>query len=162
MGQLEQLGAGSAYKSTIGDMLERAEMFRDFPRKDIDLLSDYVQAYKAKNGVVIIKEAEKPRSMYVLVEGRLDISKGDGDEIKTLATVRPGKSVGEMSIIDGQPTSATVTAADESTLLLLTKLKFDTMTVRHSELALKIALKIARLMSLRLRQTSGMLSEYLD
>ena len=76
--------------------------------------------------------------------------------------MREGKSIGEMSVVDGMHHSATVVALEESELLLLTKHNFDMLLEKNPAVGLVMMRKIANLMSLRLRQTSGVLVDYLD
>ena len=70
--------------------------------------------------------------------------------------------MGEMSILDELPYSATAIATEDTTVVLITKNNFDDMTEKHPELGLKVMRKIAKLLSLRLRQTTGILLDYLE
>lgn len=161
--QLEQLGGGTSFTAQIGDMLEQVEMFRDLSRQDIDRLSSYVQAYQAKPGAKLLREGDREAYMFILVEGKLDVFKqqGDGGEEKKIATVRAGKTIGEMSVIDGMPHSATVVVVEPAKLLLITKRNLDLLTEQAPDLGVKLLRRLAQLMSLRLRQTSGVLIDYL-
>ena len=159
---LEQLGYGESYKETLGDMLEQVQLFSHSSRKDIQLIANYVHAYHAPAGIRIIKEGQKEKLMWFIVEGRLDVYKeGDRDTEKKLATIRAGKTVGEMSMIDELPHSASVITASDCTLLLLTKHSFLRLAEEYPRLALNITWKIAQLLSHRLRQTSGILIDHL-
>ena len=161
---LEQLGSGSSYESEISDMLERADMFRDFSRADVEKLASIIQAYKAPVGTKVLVEGGRDAYMFVLIEGRVDILKRDaaGSSDKKIATVRSGKTIGEMSMIDSLPSSATAVVVEPAKLLLITRRNFDNFTDSHPETGLKVLRKIASLMSLRLRQTSGVLMDYLQ
>lgn len=157
------IGDGESFKEELCQLLERAQMFSDFPRSDIQLLAHFARAYAVKKGDIIFKEGHKGSFMCVVIEGRVDILKeSDSHEKKRITTVRPGKSMGEMSIIDELPYSATAIATEETKLVLITKLNFDLMTERHPELGLHVMRKIAKLLSLRLRQTTGILLDYLE
>lgn len=164
--RLVQLGSGSSYIAEIADMLERADMFRDLSRQEAEIFARYIQAYSAPVGVKVLVEGGRESYMFVVADGRLDILKGgsagesDGD--KKIATVRAGKTIGEMSIIDGMPHSATAVVVEPATLLLLTKAQFDQFMESEPEVALKVLRKMAVLLSLRLRQTSGILIDHLQ
>lgn len=147
----------------IADMLEGADMFRDFNRDDVETLAKYVGAYEAGEGTKVLDEGSRESYMFVVIEGKMDILKqneGHG-EGKKIATVRAGKTVGEMSLIDGLPHSATAVVADSARLLLFTKDDFERFAEECPDVAIKVLRKIASLMSLRLRQTSGVLLDYL-
>lgn len=159
---VEQLGYGESYKETLGDLLEQVQMFSHSTRQDIELIARYVHAFHAPAGTRIIEEGQREKLMWFLVEGKLDVFKeGDVDTQKKLVTIRAGKAVGEMSLIDELPHSATVVAATDCTLLLLTKTSFLRLAKEHPRLGLHITWKIAQLLSHRLRQTSGILVDHL-
>jgi len=162
--ELELLGSGTSFMVEIADMLERADMFRNMSRAEVDAFSRYVQAYTAPVGAEVLIEGARESCMFVVAEGKLDIlKKSDGylDESKRIATVRAGKTIGEMSLLDGLPHSATAVVVDAAVLLLVTKTNFDRMLKEQPEVALRIVHRMATLMSLRLRQTSGVLIDYL-
>lgn len=160
---LEQLGSGSGYVAQIADMLESAEMFRDLNRKEVEVLANYVQAYGAPKGTKVLAEGGRETCMFVIAEGKLDIFKqgSDGQGEKRIATVRAGKTIGEMSLLDGMPHSASAVVVEQAKLLLLTRNKFEQFMQGEPEVALKVLRKMAMLVSLRLRQTSGVLIDHL-
>ena len=69
--------------------------------------------------------------------------------------------MGEMSILDELPYSATAIATKTTKVVLITKSDFDKLTEKFPDLGLRVMRKIARLLSLRLRQTTGILLDYL-
>ena len=160
---LEQLGSGGSYLAEIADMLESADMFRDLNRKDVESFAYYIQAYAAPKGVKVLQEGGRESYMFVIATGKLDVFKNGGGNSgdKKIATIRAGKTIGEMSILDGMPHSATAVVVEPATLLLLTKSKFEQFMQSDPEVALKVLRKMAMLMSLRLRQTSGVLIDHL-
>lgn len=159
---VECIGSGAGDRDKLFDMLEGIQLLSHSSRKDIDVISNYVQAYRAPTGTAIMKEGGKERILWLLSSGVLEVYKECDDEgQKMLATIRAGKSVGEMSLIDEQPHSATVVAAKECTLLLLTKQNFFRMAAEHPRQGMNLTWRLAQMLSHRLRQTSGKLIEYL-
>lgn len=160
---LEQVGSGASFTEQVCNLMEQTDMFRDLDPQEIEQIALYVTVYKAKQGVEVMVEGDQESFMFILVSGRLQIIKRDDDDTnKKLATVRVGKSIGEMSMVDGMHHSATAVALEDSELLLLTKHNFDMLMERNPAVGLLMMKKIANLMSLRLRQTSGVLVDYLD
>jgi len=161
---LEQLGSGGSFIDEIANMLERADMFRDLSRQDVEALAKYVTAYSAPTDAKVLIEGGRESYMFVVAEGKIDVLKYsyESGEEKRLATVRAGKTVGEMSILDGMPHSASAKVVNPARLLLVTKRNFDCFIDDYPEVALKVIRKIAILMSLRLRQTSGVLLDHLQ
>jgi len=160
--KLEQIGFGGNFKGEVVAMLESNNMFTDFERHELRTLADYCQAYLAPVGTIVFNEGDQSSYLCLLVEGKLSVLKdSDGEKSKKLVDVRPGKTIGEMSVIDGLPYSATVKATANSKLILITKENFAKITEDHPRLGVKILWKFSQLLSLRLRQTSGKLIDLL-
>ncbi len=101
--------------------------------------------------------------MCIVLEGRLEVRKEDAQHVyKTVSTVTRGRSLGEMTMVDGEPRSATAVAVEESVLAVLTQDNFKLIVQDRPALAVKLMFEIARLISQRLRLTSGILVDYLD
>lgn len=164
--KLEQLGFGESYRDELCSMLEASQLLSDMDRNDIVTLSDYCGAYLAHKGTRVFSEGDKGSFFCILVHGRIDIMKAGAGAVrsglKRIATVRPGKCMGEMSIIDGYPHSATAEAIEDSRLVMITRHNFEKIAEEHPKLALDLYQRIAKLLSLRLRQTTGILYDYLD
>jgi len=160
---MELIGEGESFNDELCMMIERAQMFSDFAHNETKALASYARAYGVKKGNTIFKEGEKGSFMCLLIEGRVDIYKEtDTHEPKRITAIRPGKTMGEMALLDDLPHSATTIAAEDSKLVLITKHNFDRLNAENPVLANSILRKIAKLMSLRLRQTTGVLLDYLD
>ncbi|MDB4443781.1 cyclic nucleotide-binding domain-containing protein [bacterium] len=75
--------------------------------------------------------------------------------------VGPGRIFGEMSLIDGEPRSASALAATYVTMPVFSKDNFVRLTKESPSFGVTVALKLAKLMSQRLRQTTGRLIDNL-
>src|SRR6476646_3431604 len=64
-------------------------------------------------GTLILHEGSTTGHLFVLIEGKLEVVKGD---TVVASIVEPGAVVGEMSILLDQPHTATVRAASDSTI----------------------------------------------
>jgi hypothetical protein len=70
-------------------------------------------------GATLLRPGESNDTIYVLLSGQLAAYLDGARRPETGIPIHPGESVGEMSAIDGKPTSAFVVAVTESRLLLL-------------------------------------------
>ena len=158
----ESLTLIDADTRTLADMLSGSGMFGDLSRSEIGVLARYMRVYRAVKNDVVFVEGAHGGFMGIVIEGRLRVFKDSGrGSSKALAEVPAGESLGEMSMIDGLPYSATAVAAESVTLVTLTRADLDQITAKHPALAAKILRRVAQLMSQRLRETSGMLVDYL-
>jgi CRP/FNR family transcriptional regulator, cyclic AMP receptor protein len=85
-------------------------------------------------GHTLFNAGDKGADMYVLITGRMDISI-NGTIVESAA---PGSIIGEMSLIDGAPRSATAVAREECTLLAIDKMRFRQMTREVPDFALDV------------------------
>src|SRR5260221_14293131 len=92
-------------------------------------------------GTLVIQEGSTTGHLYVLIEGRVEVLKGD---IIVATITDPGAVLGEMSVLLDQPHSATVRAASDSTIYEFS----DAAAFLREQPA--VALLIARLLAQRL------------
>ena len=88
----------------------------------------------------IILEGEHGTSMFLIVEGDVRVHRGDQE----LATLGEKDYFGEMSILDGEPRSASVTAKSDCLLLRIDQENFQGILARHFEVALSIIQTLTR------------------
>jgi CRP/FNR family transcriptional regulator, cyclic AMP receptor protein len=101
-------------------------------------------------GALVIREGQTTGHLYVLVEGRLEVVKGD----TVVASVgEPGAIFGEMSVLLHQPHTATVRAAIPSTIYEFS----DAASFLRAQPA--VALLIARLLAQRLNVATTYLAD---
>ena len=144
------------------DLLETTKWADDLSRKEVEVLAGYFRLYTAEKGSVIVRESSRDVYLCLLLDGKVQVTKeGDSHAAKSLGSIGPGKTFGEMSLIDGEPRSASIIAEEAATLLVLTGDDFGRLSSDVPRLAIKILLKIAKVVSQRLRQTTGVLLNHL-
>lgn len=159
---LDLLGDGDKFKAELCSMIERTQMFKDFVRADIEQLARYMRAYQVAKGKTIFREGQKAAFLCVIVEGVVDVHKiSDAREPKKINSIRAGRSFGEMAVLDDMPHSATTVAADAVKLVMITKQKLEQLANDNPALGVKVLWQLAKLLSLRLRQTTGSLVDHL-
>jgi CRP/FNR family cyclic AMP-dependent transcriptional regulator len=106
----------------------------------------------------LIEEGDRAVSMFIVRRGELEICKRGrtGTEF-CLAILKSGDCVGEMSLIDIQPRSATVRAIGEATLLVLDQAAIARLYQTDLEVYTLLILNIAREISRRLRRADQVL-----
>lgn len=161
---LELLGSGEAYRDKIAALLESSGyLFREFEWPQIQMLAGYMGFYRAPPGTTIFCEGDRGEYMCVLIEGKLEMYKEDSHGTKKIvATMSRGKTIGEMAMVDGEPRSATAVVKENVLLVVLTRESFLQISLEMPALAAKILLLVARMLSQRLRHTSGELVDYIE
>lgn len=160
---LVPLAAGAAHRQRLCDMLVTSNLFGDLSRENLETLAKYVRAFTAAKDTPIFLEGRYAGFMCIIVKGKVKIYRDSGGgRTVLLAEADAGSSLGEMSIIDGLPHSATAVAVEEVALITMTRADFTRLVDDNPRLATKILWRFTRLMSQRLRNTSGMLVDSLD
>jgi len=156
------LQAQNYMRPQIIKIIESTKWAAGLSLKEIETLSLYVHVYKADKDTVIVREGRREAYLCLLVEGQVSIMKeGARAEKKRIGGSGAGYTFGEMSLIDGEPRSASVVADEPSTLVVLTGEGFSRLSLEVPRLAFKVLMKISKLISQRLRQTSGALVEHI-
>ncbi len=75
-------------------------------------------------GDVIFRDGSSGQSMFIILEGQVEISKVLGDQKTVLAKLGAGSIFGEMAIVDNQPRSATATALSNGIILGISREMF--------------------------------------
>ncbi|OGT19468.1 MAG: hypothetical protein A2V90_07685 [Gammaproteobacteria bacterium RBG_16_57_12] len=162
-GVFERLGSGADAHQGVMDMLVNIPMFSEFDSREIQLLAEYLYAYRAKKGAVLFKEGDRGQYMCLLIDGKAGIYKDNAKGgNKQVAIVRRGKTMGEMAIIDGLPYSATAVTEEPSVIIIITNKNFEQITTQQPRLGVKLLIQISRFISQRLRQTTGVLVDFLE
>lgn len=136
------------------DTLASVDLFAGLEKKDLQLLAGACQERKYSQGSTLIKQGDTGVGLYVITAGTVHITKEtDPDRAEIdLGTAGPGNVLGEMSLLDDLPRSATVTAVDDVTALLLPVWEFRA-TLRNQP---NIALRLLTTLSRRLRKAESL------
>lgn len=160
MTELTLLGEGESFRQEACALIKKSDFFQDFSPGDIEYLSNWVKAYSAPVGTYIFKEGSTAASLCFLVEGDISIFKETTPtEHLKIADISSGGTIGEMGIVDGYPLSASAIAASDSIVLLMPRTDFEDLVHTQCALGVKLLWKISQIISMRLRQTTGLLAE---
>lgn len=159
---LENLGACTAFADQIFSLVGNSQFFAEFNREDVDRLAGYMRIYHARPEQTIIREGDIGDYMLLVIRGEVDIYKRNlMGEQQLMTSVTPGMTLGEMSMIDGEPRFATCIALKETTFGTLTRDDMVKIIVESPSLGAKILIKLVTMLSQRLRHTSATLLQYM-
>ena len=160
---LEPLGDATQFATQIHGMISYSPLFENFNLAEIRLLSHFMQVYRAEPGVEIIREGDAGDFMMMLIEGRIEVFKQDRwNAPRIIAMIEPGKTLGEMSMIDGEPRFATCVAAERCMIAVLTRESLARIMLEQPILGAKILMELVLMLSQRLRETGSKLVNFMD
>jgi len=149
----------------LAEFLSEVPLFRGLTREQLERVLETMEERNFEPGEVIIREGEPGDVLYVLVEGKVEVSKTlllrvtryDYDEReKTLSHMEAKDRAffGEMALFGEEPRSATVTALTPCKLLALDRRAFERLGDEDPEMGYKILRNIAGVLCERLRKAN--------
>ncbi len=107
------------------ELIRRVPLFSTLTQSQAESVADAVVKRRFKRGEVIVEQGKKSNFLAIVLTGRARVVTTDtrGREV-ILATMNPGDYIGEMSLIDNQPHSATVRAEVQTDVLILGRMEF--------------------------------------
>ena len=146
------------------DFLACFPFFESLTSEDVLIIAEHINFLEISEGEILFTEGEEGECVYFVIEGELEVIKEsatEGKEGVIISRLARGRSIGEMSVIDKAPRSATVRARSNTTVMTLSADGFDLILRKHPEVGIKILKGISRLLSINLRKTSARLAEYI-
>ena len=121
------------------DLLRRVPLFSLLTVTQAEVISGAVTKQRYKRGEVLVEQGQKSNALAILLTGRARVISADsrGREV-ILATLGPGDYIGEMSIIDNEPHSATVRAEVQTDVLLLGRADFARCLAENASMSLVV------------------------
>lgn len=160
---LQALGSAAAHVDRIMAISEHIPLCEDFSRAEIDLLAQYMRCYRADIGVEILREGEPGDGMLMLIEGSVEIIKRGYQGLPhRLAIVGPGRTIGEMSLIDGEPRFASCMTLAPTLLAVLDRAALARLLAEQPKIGIKLLMGLLMLLNQRLRSVSEELIKCLD
>ncbi len=111
-------------------------------------------------GEVLFNEWDKADFVCFVESGELDVTKKTGPNSSgVMATLRRGRSIGEMSIINNFPRSSTDIARSKARLAVFLRMAFEDILSKKVNLGVNILKGLANLLSINLKKTCGRLTD---
>lgn len=159
----EMLGDAIGFIDCIDEIMDRISLFEGFERSDVIGVARHMRCFRAPVGREIIREGDSGEFMLLLLQGNIEIIKAGGAGLAhRISVVRPGETLGEMSLVDGEPRFASCLAIDQVTFAVLDREGLQQIFDDEPHLGIKILRELLKLLNQRLRDTGQRLVEALD
>ncbi len=119
--------------------LRGVPMFEGLPKSQLHQIARRVDEVELDAGTALTVEGKVGKEMYIIVKGAAVVRRKD----RKLADLQEGAVLGEMSVLDGQPASATVTLTKDSTLLVTSRREFKEVLDASPRLAYRLLVTLA-------------------
>src|SRR5438132_426455 len=140
--------AGDRVISTVEKVLflKSIDLFRALPSEELAQIAEIAEEQPLASGDRVFAEGEPGDALYLIVEGKVKVHKGD----KELVRLGVRDVFGEMAVLDFEPRSASVTAVEDAVVLKIGRDDFRDILSERPE----IAMGVMKVLTRRLRETS--------
>lgn len=139
------------------DQIARCRICRYLQKSQLPDLMDHGSLRQVDRGTRLFDEGQPGDTMFAILSGGITILKRerDGTE-KTLTMLGPGDTIGEMSLVDSQPRSASATVFADTTLFEINRAQLAALVKARPDIASRLLWAMVETISARLRQTEGL------
>lgn len=133
-------------------MLKNSSLFRGFNERQLSEILGIAEVRKLEKDEVLIYEGESGAEIYLILDGVVEVLKHDdgSNTMHPVSVLHSGETLGEMSLINDSPRSATIRALKDLAILAIPFAKIRENQPLHSQLIFNISQKLSE----RLKKTS--------
>jgi CRP-like cAMP-binding protein len=140
----------------MDDVLARSGIFQGVDADAAESLAKELEYVEARKGEVVFNEGDPGDSLYIVLSGKIKLGRRAADGRQNLlALTGPSDMIGELSLFDPGPRTATATAVTDTRLARLKKSSLRPWLNNRPE----IAEQLLRVLARRLRRTNNMLAD---
>ncbi len=118
----------------ISNLFATNPLFVPFKDEDKKKLLARFKGHEVPEGTIFLEQGDVGRGLYVMLQGKAEVLKKDGDQWVKVAEIGAGDIVGEMSLVNEEPVSARVKTVTKATLLFLARELFQPLVENIPEL----------------------------
>lgn len=145
------------------NVLSKSHFCSGMSRSETLSIAPYFVPYKIEANTNIYEEGDKEGFLCIIVSGSVNVYKNRGMPTeKFLVTLGPGETVGEVSVVDEKPRSASVVSKSETILYALTRRNLIEMYNASLAVWAKLIFNISLSLCSRLRYTNEILHEAIE
>ena len=116
------------------ETLRHVPLFAGLDEKHLTSIAGMTTEMRFSAGNTLAEEGALGREALVFLVGEADVTRGG----KKVAEIGPGEVVGEMSLINHAPRSATVTATSDCTVLVMDSREFSSILEDNPDVAIRV------------------------
>lgn len=137
--------------ATRSDVLRSVPLFQGMTDRAIEAIAGLAEDAEFPAGAELTREGSSGESFIVIVTGRAAVDVG-GRQVRELSA---GEYLGEISLIDGGPRTATVTATEPIQALIVPRVGFEKLMNDYPV----VRLDVLNALTHRIRETTPALSD---
>ena len=139
----------------LKDILNEVELFEGLNDQELDQIIGLCQERKYNENDLVAEQNTPGNELYIIQEGfvEINVESGDNTPSKVIVNLGSGQTIGEMTLVDQGPRSATVRAIQSPTIVqVIDQADFADLCDREFRIGYIVMRNIAADLSFRLRQ----------
>lgn len=138
-------------------MASLTPLLANFNANELSLLSSFGDSRSFEPEDVLIRAGDENDHLYLVLKGKLEVLQNFDGVDKPVAILEAGDSLGEVSVFDPGPASATVRSIGDSEVWLITRESLDRLHSANPKVAYRLLSRITTCLSKRLRDMNDKL-----
>lgn len=138
-------------------MASLTPLLANFTPDELGMLSSFGDSRSYAEHDIVIRQGDMNEHLFLVLKGKLSVFQSSEGKQKRVARLEAGDSIGEVSVFDPGPASATVQAASEAEVWLITSEGLGRLHLANPKVAYRLLTRITECLSKRLRQMNDQL-----
>ena len=134
------------------EMLKSIPIFSQLTGKEVLELDELLHERVYEKDEIVFEEGDIGHGIYIVVSGKLKVNLSH-ESLKTLILeIGPGDLLGELTLFEEAPRTATVVALERTVMVALFQAEFSSLLSKNKSIGVKVLSEIARILIRRARQ----------
>ncbi|MCK5543717.1 MAG: sigma 54-interacting transcriptional regulator, partial [Desulfobulbaceae bacterium] len=119
------------------DILAQSALFQDISKESIESTVSQAEYKVVTENSVIFNQGEEADTFFIVISGKIKIYRTSTDDRESfIGYLSSSEGFGEVSLLTGEPHSASAVAVEATSLLVLSKKDFDELCSLHSDMSM--------------------------
>src|SRR6059036_3842335 len=133
----------AAKRERILGALSRIDFLSVLSPEELETVAQQAAVRVYLPGEAVVRQGDAGAEFFIILEGTADVRRGEGGKVATVATLHPMQFFGEMSLLTGEPRSATIVAQTKLEVVVVTKAVLERPIMGNPLLAERIGTVLA-------------------
>jgi CRP/FNR family cyclic AMP-dependent transcriptional regulator len=135
----------------IKNLLQSIELFDGLTEKDLDDVAAICTQREFTTGEYLAQQNEIGSELFIIGDGLVEVTVRERTMPRVVVNLGAGQIIGEMSLVDRGPRSATVRAVQDTVVQVIRHDEFHTLCQRNTHIGYLVMLNLAADLSFKLR-----------
>jgi CRP-like cAMP-binding protein len=143
------------YNDEILKLLREVELFDGLTDADLKMVAALCKVRKYRAGDLLTEQGKNGRELYIISDGLVEVIVHEPTGDRVILNLGTGQLIGEMSLVDQGPRSATVKAVHDPTIVQVIRYEdFESLCKQDTNIGYRVMQNLAADLSFKLRHSN--------